>query len=93
MSEKGMDRRGFLKSSATGLGAFVFLSATEPKLELSKETQQRDPGKYAQRVLGKTGIRLPVITMGVMNSDNPNLIRAALDAGLMLVQLTKAIAL
>jgi uncharacterized protein len=78
-----MDRRKFLKSSATGLGAFAFFSATEPKLELSKESQQRDPGKYPRRVLGRTGIRLPVITMGVMNSDNPNLIRAALDAGLM----------
>jgi predicted aldo/keto reductase-like oxidoreductase len=34
------------------------------------------------RVLGKTGIKLPVITMGVMNTDNPNLVKAALNVGM-----------
>jgi len=36
--------------------------------------------KFVYRTLGKTGLKLPVINMGVMNSDNPNLIRAALDS-------------
>jgi hypothetical protein len=80
MSE--ISRRDFLKSSATGLGSFVFLSANEPKSEERKEGQKTTPRKFAYRTLGKTGIKLPVITMGVMNSDNPNLIRAALDSGM-----------
>ena len=83
MSKKEMNRREFLKSSATGLGAFAFLSPDGQRAGLGREAQQRDPKNFPQRVLGKTGIRLPVITMGVMNSDNPSLIRAALDAGLM----------
>jgi len=83
MSAKEMDRREFLRSSATGLGAFVFLLPASQRAGLAKEAQQRDPKNYPQRVLGKTGIRLPAITMGVMNSDNPSLIRAALDAGMM----------
>ena len=80
MSE--FSRRDFLKSSATGLGSFFFLSANDLKAEERKAAQKTSPKKFAYRTLGKTGIKLPVITMGVMNSDNPNLIRAALDAGM-----------
>jgi hypothetical protein len=40
--------------------------------------------KFVHRTLGKTGIELPVISMGVMNADNPELVRAALDAGIVL---------
>ncbi|MBU1207036.1 MAG: aldo/keto reductase [Proteobacteria bacterium] len=54
------------------MGGFLYLSSTE------KQPQE----KVAYRVLGKTGIRMPVITMGVMNTDNPNLVRAALNAGM-----------
>jgi predicted aldo/keto reductase-like oxidoreductase len=82
MSKKGLDRREFLKSSTAGLGAFLVLPGGEQKAGRTFLAQQRDPAKYPTRVLGRTGLRLPVITMGVMNSDNPSLIKAALDAGL-----------
>ena len=82
MSEKMIDRRGFLKSSGAGLGSFFLLSSNEPKPSERSGSEKRGPKKFVYRVLGKTGIKLPVITMGVMNSDNPNLVRAALDAGL-----------
>ncbi len=81
MPEEEIARRDFLKSSVAGLGSFFYLSSNEPK-PVSSEPQGKNPRKFIYRTLGKTGIRLPVITMGVMNSDNPNLIRAALDAGL-----------
>jgi aryl-alcohol dehydrogenase-like predicted oxidoreductase len=35
-----------------------------------------------RRPLGATGIELPVVSMGVMRADNPELVRAALAAGL-----------
>ena len=38
--------------------------------------------KIIYRTLGKTGIKLPIVSMGVMNADNPNLVAAALDAGI-----------
>jgi hypothetical protein len=82
MSEEMIDRRGFLKSSGVGLGSFFLLSSNEPKPYERTGSEKKGPRKFVYRVLGKTGIKLPVITMGVMNSDNPNLIRAALDAGL-----------
>jgi hypothetical protein len=80
MSKKGMSRRDFLKFTAAGLGGCVYLGANEKSL--SAEVQEEKEEKIIYRTLGKTGIKLPVITMGVQNSDNPNLVRAALDAGM-----------
>jgi predicted aldo/keto reductase-like oxidoreductase len=70
-----MGRRDFLKTTATGLGGFAYLSAN-----LTRPPDA--PDKFeGTRVLGRTGIRLPIVSMGVMNTDNPQLVRAALDAG------------
>jgi predicted aldo/keto reductase-like oxidoreductase len=41
--------------------------------------------KFVYRTLGKTGIKLPVINMGVMNTSNPDLVRAALDSGMVML--------
>ena len=70
-----MGRRDFLKTTASGLGGFAYLSAN---LTRPPDAPEKFEGT---RVLGRTGIRLPIISMGVMNTDNPQLVRAALDAG------------
>jgi predicted aldo/keto reductase-like oxidoreductase len=85
MSKKLMARREFLKTTTTGLGAFFFLSSNDPKSPGRTDISSKGERTYTYRTLGKTGIKLPVITMGVMNSDNPNLVRAALDAGLVML--------
>jgi predicted aldo/keto reductase-like oxidoreductase len=77
-----INRRDFLRSSVAGIGGFLVLPAVVQRAEEQKVNKSKGPSKFAYRTLGKTGIKLPVITMGVMNSDNPNLIRAALDAGM-----------
>ncbi len=70
-----MGRRDFLKTTATGLGGLAYLRVT-----LSRPPDA--PEKFeGTRVLGRTGIRVPIVSMGVMNTDNPELVRAALDAG------------
>ncbi len=79
MSKKGMGRRDFLKSTAA-LGGFVYLGANV-KSSLAK-SQEKTEEKITYRTLGKTGMKLPVITMGVMNTSNPALVRAALSNGL-----------
>ena len=71
----GIGRRDFLKSTATSLGGFAYLSAS---LTRPPDAPERFEGT---RMLGRTGIRLPIVSMGVMNTDNPQLVRAALDAG------------
>lgn len=77
MGKRLMGRRDFMKSSIASLGGFAYLSSNEKR----GERNQRER-KFIYRNLGKTGIKLPVISMGVMNSDNPSLVRAALDAGI-----------
>jgi uncharacterized protein len=84
MADKGMDRRDFIKSTAAGFGGLVFLSSAELKAEGTPNNPPKEP-KIIYRTLGKTGFKLPVINMGVMNSSNPNLVRAALNTGMVLL--------
>ena len=83
MRKKAVSRRDFLKFSVAGLGAGLggcaHLGTNE---KISPAEGQKQEEKITYRTLGKTGIKLPVITMGVQNSNNPNLVRAALDGGM-----------
>ena len=78
MAKNGMRRRDFMKSSVVGLGGFAYVSSGAGNVPPGQEGAAE---KFARRTLGKTGMQLPVITMGVMNTSNPALVRAALDAG------------
>jgi uncharacterized protein len=77
----GMDRRAFLKRGLIGLAgagaaAVPFAPARVPQAAAAGK------GPVIKRKLGRTGIVLPIVSMGVMNADNDNLVRAALDAGM-----------
>jgi predicted aldo/keto reductase-like oxidoreductase len=84
MADNGMDRRDFMKSTAAGFGGFFFLSSNGIKPEETTKKTAKEQ-KFIYRTLGKTGIKLPAINMGVMNSSNPNLVRAALNSGMVLL--------
>jgi uncharacterized protein len=77
MGRKLLGRRDFMKSSIAGLGGFVYLSSNE-----KGQGKNRGERKFIYRTLGKTGIRIPVIGMGMLQPSNPALVRAALDAGI-----------
>ena len=83
-------RRNFMKSTLAGFGGFFFLSAIEKKPEEKLVDVKGKEKKLVYRILGRTGLNLPVINMGVMNSDNPNLIRTALDSGILLLDTAHA---
>jgi predicted aldo/keto reductase-like oxidoreductase len=75
-------RREFLKKSVAGVVGLAIAPAVfdgEARAAAGDATQ---PRPFVRRTLGKTGITLPVVSMGVMNSDNLELVRAALDAGI-----------
>ena len=75
-------RRDFIKKSVAGLaGASVLPSVLAAG---SGKTETKAPAKHKMiyRTLGKTGIKVPIVSMGVMNADNPNLVKAALEAGI-----------
>ncbi len=80
-----MERRSFIKM---GLGGIAGLSAAPALIsghgnEVHAVSAQGR--KMIYRTLGKTGFKLPVVSMGVMNADNPNLVAAALDAGIIML--------
>ena len=79
-----------MKSTLAGFGGFTS-SRRSSKGPEEKSVDVKGKGrKPVYRTLGKTGLKLPVINMGVMNSDNPNLIRAALDSGIVLLDTAHA---
>jgi hypothetical protein len=60
---KNIDRRGFLK---TGIAGAAGVMAFSPSLtSAAKSDQQKD---IILRTLGKTGMKIPVISFGVMRA-------------------------
>jgi predicted aldo/keto reductase-like oxidoreductase len=76
MDKRSITRRRFMKTSAAGMAGMVCL----PTSEIVRGGKQGDR-TLVYRTLGKTGMRVPVIGMGILSAGTPELIRAALDAG------------
>jgi predicted aldo/keto reductase-like oxidoreductase len=75
-------RRKFIKEGAIGLAGAAFLPSViraEKKAQTKEIEKER---KFIYRTLGKTGIKLPIISMGTHLTSDPNLVRTALDAGI-----------
>ncbi len=72
-----MKRRAFFRSGIAGAAGITMLggSAIAPG-------SHSEEGEIVYRTLGKTGLRLPVVSFGVMRSDNDALVRAAYEAGM-----------
>jgi predicted aldo/keto reductase-like oxidoreductase len=77
MDRTPISRRHFLKSSAAGIAGLICL----PSAKKNQDKRPRER-KLIYRTLGKTGIRVPIIGMGMLLSDQADLMRAALDAGI-----------
>ena len=82
---KLIGRRDFMKSTLAGVGGLFFLPSFDWQQDVRVVESKGKERKFVYRTLGETGLKLPVINMGVMNSDNPNLIRAALESGMVLL--------
>jgi len=79
MGKNGVNRRDFLKLSATvSAGALIVPGATASTF--TKENEKNDT--IPVRILGRTGVQLPILSMGVMRADNPNVLRAAHNSGI-----------
>ena len=76
---RNINRRGFLKTGITGAAGIVALSPSLMAASSSKKEQE-----ILYRTLGKTGMKIPVISFGVMRADNPNLCKAAYENGIKL---------
>jgi predicted aldo/keto reductase-like oxidoreductase len=78
------NRRNFLRNSLFAISGTSLAHNSFAYQPL--HTHVRDgANEFVYRTLGKTGIKLPVVSMGTGNCDNPNLVREALDRGVKLL--------
>ena len=80
---KDYSRREFMSKPLVYLASAGLLSASG-KLwgeEAVLTENAPNPGKVIQRRLGRTGVKLPVVSMGVMNADIPGLLVRAYELG------------
>ena len=66
-------------SPLLGSSNFLFGQSAQPPATPSKTAAS---GKLIYRTLGKTGISLPIVSMGVMNADVPGLVRRSYELGM-----------
>jgi predicted aldo/keto reductase-like oxidoreductase len=83
-SRRFCSRRAFLSKGLAGLASFGLAGSSVRNLFGWRQESplSRPAGGIITRPLGKTGERLPVVSMGVMNSNNPDLVRAAYERGI-----------
>jgi predicted aldo/keto reductase-like oxidoreductase len=70
-------RRNFLKKSFIGLSGAALIPA-------SIKSNSIDHADLPVRILGKTGIKIPVLSMGTGDTKNPALVKQALESGVRL---------
>lgn len=76
-------RRDFLKKSVLGITGATLLQGNVRSAG-SKDIGQAKIPELPSRVLGRTGIRAPLISLGTGGAYDPNFVRAAYDAGIRL---------
>jgi len=72
-----MKRRTFFRSGLAGAAGITMFGGGA--LAAGRSI---DEGEIIYRTLGKTGLSIPVVSFGVMRSDNPSLVRAAYEGGM-----------
>lgn len=75
------NRRDFLKTGIAGVAGITMFSGSP----LKAEEKPAGKKKFVYRTLGRTGIKLPVVSIGTGDTNDPGLIKAALDAGVTLL--------
>jgi predicted aldo/keto reductase-like oxidoreductase len=80
---KNNQRREFLKKSILGLSGAALIQG-RLHTSLNSNAEQTEIPVLPDRLLGKTGIKTPLISMGTGETNNPNLVRAAYYAGVKL---------
>ena len=71
------NRREFIVKPIMSAGTASVLAKTDLLTKLAN-----DSGPLIQRTLGKTGLTMPVVSMGVMNADIPGLVRRSYELGI-----------
>lgn len=81
-SKTFMNRRNFLSKGLAGIASAFALPHIGALGTATKRGQEEKKHKLVYRTLGKTGIKLPIVSMGTMDATSEALTRTALDAGI-----------
>jgi predicted aldo/keto reductase-like oxidoreductase len=79
-----VSRRKFIASSLTCVASAGLMAVTPRSImgqDTEPETTEQTKGEPIYRTLGRTGIKVPIVSMGVMNAGNPEVVKAAYEAG------------
>jgi len=80
---KADNRREFLKKSVLGISAVALVPGIMRKNAVDSVLNTAPP-ELPVRVLGKTGLKVPLISMGTADTSTSGLVRAAYEAGVRL---------
>ena len=80
--KKSLDRRKFLKLSAAGAAGGFLAGGGRVSASSLNNLSTVNNSDIIHRTLGKTGMKLPVVNLGVMRVDNPRIVTMALDGGM-----------
>lgn len=75
-----LSRRSFIKKGAAGLAGVSTIPLISKADKEAKIIQEKSKSKMIIRTLGKTGIKLPIVSMG--SYQEANLVEIALDLGI-----------
>ena len=81
IEQQPQSRRVFLSNSVMGIASIGLAGAT-PAVAAAETVRQQGSAPPIQRTLGRTGVMLPVVSIGAMNSDSPDLYRRAYEMGI-----------
>lgn len=76
-------RRKFLKTTVSGISAMGLLGMSGQTVAAKDQDKkiQESERKIIYRTLGKTGISMPIVNMGVMNALDPALVKRSYEIG------------
>jgi hypothetical protein len=79
-----LNRREFISRTLASAGAVTLLGCADKPASGRAQAAPAAAGDKppVTRTLGRTGIELSVVNMGVMNADNPDLVRRAYELGM-----------
>jgi len=77
-----MNRRNFISKGLAGIAGAVAFPHIGFMGTACKKVEEEVKSKLVYRTLGKTGIKLPIVSMGTMDAISEALVRTALDAGI-----------
>ncbi len=79
MNKSSINRRNFLRLGAAATAGFA---TTGSRMAAEATGAPNNEKKIIFRTLGNTGIKVPIVSMGVMRADNPNILSAAYKIGI-----------